>query len=125
MVTQARLRNPHRPIGEARRPGPTGPEQVRVLVANATSLEASWPAIRLECWDCLMVQESRVPTLSWLRTEVRRNGWRYLAGEVGSDGRDLVAIIIKSGGVTELPGFRSSRTCAAVWFPGGTTCVRL
>ena len=98
LPAQARLRPPHLRIGEARRPGPSGPIQARILVANATSLEASWPAIRLERWDCLLVQESRLPALSWLRTEVRKNGWRYLSGTIGGDGRDLVAIIIKTGG---------------------------
>ena len=72
-----------------------------------------------------MVQESRVHAHSWLRTEVRRCGWKYISGEICSDERDLVAIIIKSGGVTELQGYRSARTCAAVWFPGCSACVRL
>ena len=74
----------------------------RILVANATSLESSWPAIRLEPWDCMLVQESRLPALSWLRTELRQRGWRYVPGTVGADGRDLVAIIIKTGAVSEL-----------------------
>ena len=125
LVTQARLRVPHRRIGEARRPGPAGPDQVQVLIANATSLEANWSTIRSESWSCLMVQESRVHPASWLRTEVRRCGWKYISGEICSDGRDLVAIILKHGGVTEITGFRSERTCTAVWFPGGSVCIRL
>ena len=39
--------------------------------------------------------------------------------------RDLVAITIKNGAISELPSLRSDRTCAALWFPGGSTCVRL
>ena len=71
------------------------------------------------------MQESRLPALSWLRTELRQKGWRYLSGTVGADGLDLVAIIIKSGAVSEQPALRSERTCAALWFPGGSTCIRL
>ena len=95
LPAQVRLRPPHRRIGEARRPGPAGASRARILVANATTLEASWPAIRLEPWDCLLVQESRMPALSWLRTELRQKGWRYLSGATGADGRDLVSIMIK------------------------------
>ena len=98
MTAQVKLRPPHRRIGEARRPGPDCTTRARILVANATSLEASWPAIRLEPWDCLIVQECRLPALSWLRTEMCQKGWRYLSGTVGAEGRDLVAIIIKTGG---------------------------
>ena len=83
-----RLRPPHRRIGEARCPGPSGSANSRILVANATSLEASWPAIRLDPWDCLLVQESRLPALSWLRTELRQKGWRYLCLLYTSDAAD-------------------------------------
>ena len=33
--------------------------------------------------------------------------------------------MVKTGAVTELPTLRSERTCAALWFPGGSTCIRL
>ena len=115
-----------RRIGEASNPGPDVTDQVyRILSANVTAANSSWPLIVNLAWDVALLQESRLGLDSQVYADIRRRGWRVLAGQLAADGSSLVMMVFRFGAVTALQLGSDPRLQGALWSPGGRSHFRL
>ena len=115
-----------RRIGEASNPGPESTDQVyRILSANVTAANSAWPLIANLAWDVALLQESRLGVDSQIFADIRRRGWRVLAGQLAADGCSLVMMVFRFGAVTALQLGSDPRLQGALWSPGGRSHFRL
>ena len=74
-------------------PGP----DLKVWVANGTSLNTAWGALAGGDWDALLLQEPRMAGHEPVLKQLRDDGCQWLPGPLDSSGRCLVATVIRRG----------------------------